>query len=152
MSPVQAIKSAVESAGNDEVKCRVIHSGVGQISEADVQLALASNAPILAFNVRPNRQAKDMAEREGVEIRYYSVIYALIDDVKGVLSGMLAPERRETFIGYAEILQVFDISKLGNIAGCKITDYREREIKKALNVTIYKGSPSPFPKSASVQI
>lgn len=121
---VQAIKSAVETAGNDEVKCRVIHSGVGQISESDVQLALASNAPILAFNVRPNRQAKDMAEREGVEIRYYSVIYSLIDDVKGVLSGMLAPERRETFIGYAEILQVFDISKLGNIAGCKITEGR----------------------------
>lgn len=121
---VEAIKTAVESAGNDEVKCRVIHHGVGQISESDVQLALASKAPILAFNVRPNRQAKEMAEREGVEIRYYSVIYALIDDVKGVLSGMLAPERRETFIGYAEILQVFDISKLGNIAGCKITEGR----------------------------
>lgn len=121
---VQAIKSAVESAGNDEVKCRVIHSGVGQISESDVQLAKTSNAPILAFNVRPNRQAKDMAEREGVEIRYYSIIYALLDDVKGVLSGMLEPERRETFIGYAEILQVFDISKLGNIAGCKITEGR----------------------------
>jgi len=121
---VQAIKSAVESAGNDEVKCRVVHSGVGQISESDVQLALASNAPILAFNVRPNRQAKEMAEREGVEIRYYSIIYALIDDIKGALSGMLAPERRETFIGYAEILQVFDISKLGNIAGCKITEGR----------------------------
>ena len=121
---VEAIKSSVENAGNEEVKCRVIHSGVGQISESDVQLALASNAPILAFNVRPNRQAKDMAEREGVEIRYYSVIYALIDDVKGVLSGMLEPERRETFIGYAEILQVFDISKLGNIAGCKITEGR----------------------------
>ena len=121
---VEAIKSSVQNAGNEEVKCRVIHSGVGQISESDVQLASASNAPILAFNVRPNRQAKDMAEREGVEIRYYSVIYALIDDVKGVLSGMLAPERRETFIGYAEILQVFDISKLGNIAGCKITEGR----------------------------
>ncbi len=121
---VEAIKSSVQNAGNEEVKCRVIHSGVGQISESDVQLASASNAPILAFNVRPNRQAKDMAEREGVEIRYYSVIYALIDDVKGALSGMLAPERRETFIGYAEILQVFDISKLGNIAGCKITEGR----------------------------
>ena len=121
---VEAIRSSVQNAGNEEVKCRVIHSGVGQISESDVQLASASNAPILAFNVRPNRQAKDMAEREGVEIRYYSVIYALIDDVKGVLSGMLAPERRETFIGYAEILQVFDISKLGNIGGCKITEGR----------------------------
>ncbi len=140
---VEAIKSSVESAGNDEVKCRVIHSGVGQISESDVQLALASNAPILAFNVRPNRQAKEMAEREGVEIRYYSVIYALIDDIKGALSGMLAPERRETFIGYAEILQVFDISKLGNIAGCKVTEGRvERGSGVRLlreNVVIHEG-------------
>jgi translation initiation factor IF-2 len=121
---VEAIKASVEGAGNDEVKCRVIHGAAGAISESDVLLAKASEAPILAFNVRPNRRAKDMAESEGVEIRYYSVIYDLIDDVKGVLSGMLAPERRETFIGYAEILQVFNISKVGNIAGCKITEGR----------------------------
>ena len=121
---VEAIRASVEAAGNDEVKCRVIHGAAGAISESDVLLAKASEAPILAFNVRPNRRAKDLAESEGVEIRYYSVIYALIDDVKGVLSGMLAPERRETFIGYAEILQVFDISKIGNIAGCKITEGR----------------------------
>ncbi len=121
---VEAIKASIEGAGNDEVKCRVIHGAAGQISESDVLLAKSSSAPILAFNVRPNPQAKAMAEREGVEIRYYSVIYSLIDDVKGVLSGMLAPERRETFIGYAEILEVFDISKIGNIAGCKITEGR----------------------------
>jgi len=118
----EAIKSSCEGLGNDEVKARVIGGGVGGISESDVQLAVASQAPILAFNVRANRQAKALAEKEGVEIRYYSIIYELLDDVKGVLEGMLAPERRETFIGYAEILQVFDISKLGKIAGCKVTE------------------------------
>ncbi len=119
---VEAIRSSVESLGNEDVRARVIHGAAGGINESDVMLAKSSGAPIIAFNVRANRQAKDLAERESVEIRYYSIIYELLDDVKGVLEGMLAPERRETFIGYAEILQVFDISKLGNIAGCKITE------------------------------
>jgi len=119
---VEAIRSSVEGLGNEDVRARVIHGAAGGISESDVMLAKSSGAPIIAFNVRANRQAKDLAEREGVEIRYYSIIYELLDDVKGVLEGMLAPERRETFIGYAEILQVFDISKLGNIAGCKVTE------------------------------
>jgi len=119
---VEAIRSSVEGLGNEDVRARVIHGAAGGINESDVMLAKSSGAPIIAFNVRANRQAKDLAEREGVEIRYYSIIYELLDDVKGVLEGMLAPERRETFIGYAEILQVFDISKLGNIAGCKITE------------------------------
>ena len=140
---VEAIKSSVEGAGNDEVKARVIHGAVGAISESDVLLAKSSEAPILAFNVRPNRQAKDLAEREGVEIRYYSVIYALIDDIKGVLEGMLKPERRETFIGYAEILEVFHISKVGKVAGCRITDGRvERACGVRLlreNVVIHEG-------------
>lgn len=140
---VEAIKASVEGAGNDEVKARVIHGAVGAISESDVMLAKSSEAPILAFNVRPNRQAKDLAEREGVEIRYYSIIYALIDDIKSVLSGMLKPERRETFIGYAEVLQVFHISKVGNIAGCKITEGRvERGSGVRLlrdNVVIHEG-------------
>jgi len=118
----EAIKSSAESLGNEEVKARVIGGGVGGINESDIQLAIASQAPILAFNVRANRQAKALAEKEGVEIRYYSIIYELLDDVKGVLEGMLSPERRETFIGYAEVLQVFDISKLGKIAGCKVTE------------------------------
>lgn len=140
---VEAIKASVEGLGNDEVKARVIHGAAGAISESDVMLAKASDAPILAFNVRPNRQAKDLAEREGVEIRYYSVIYALIDDVKDVLSGMLSDERRETFIGYAEILEIFDISKVGKIAGCKITEGRvERGSGVRLlrdNVVIHEG-------------
>lgn len=140
---VEAIKSSVEGAGNDEVRARVIHGGVGAISESDVLLAKSSDAPILAFNVRPNRQAKDLAEREGVEIRYYSIIYSLIDDVKGVLEGMLKPERRETFIGYAEVLEIFNISKVGKIAGCKVTEGRvERGSGVRLlrdNVVIHEG-------------
>ncbi|MGJ8562929.1 MAG: translation initiation factor IF-2 [Alphaproteobacteria bacterium] len=140
---VEAIKSSVEGAGNDEVRARVIYGAVGAINESDVLLAKSSDAPILAFNVRPNRQAKDLAEREGVEIRYYSIIYALLDDVKGVLSGMLKPERRETFIGYAEILEIFDISKVGKIAGCKVTEGRvERGSGVRLlrdNVVIHEG-------------
>lgn len=140
---VEAIKSSVEGAGNDEVKARVIHGAVGAISESDVLLAKSSDAPILAFNVRPNRQAKDLAEREGVEIRYYSIIYSLIDDIKGVLEGMLKPERRETFIGYAEVLEIFNISKVGKIAGCRVTEGRvERGSGVRLlrdNVVIHEG-------------
>ncbi|MEE9347225.1 MAG: translation initiation factor IF-2 [Robiginitomaculum sp.] len=119
---VEAIKSSLEGAGNDEVRARIISSGAGGINESDVLLAKTAGAPIIAFNVRANRQAKDMAEREGVEIRYYSIIYAVIDDVKAVLEGMLDPERKEKFLGYATVLEVFDISKLGNIAGCMVTE------------------------------
>lgn len=120
----QAIKTSLEALGNDEVRARVIYSAAGGISESDVQLAASSGAPIIAFNVRANKQAKDLAEREGVEIRYYSIIYGLLDEIKGALEGMLAPERRETFIGYATVLEVFDISKLGKIAGSKVTEGR----------------------------
>ena len=120
----EAIKSSLEGLGNDEVKARVIYSAAGGISESDVLLAKSSGAPIMAFNVRANRQAKDLAEREGVEIRYYSIIYELLDEIKGALEGMLTPERRETFIGYAEILEVFNITKLGKVAGCKVTEGR----------------------------
>ncbi|MDD9911125.1 MAG: translation initiation factor IF-2 [Ahrensia sp.] len=121
---VEAINSSLEKLGTDEVEARIVHSGVGGITEADVTLAVASSTPIIAFNVRPNKQAKDMAAREGIEIRYYSVIYDLIDDVRNTLSGMLAPERRETFIGYAEILQIFNHSKAGKVAGCLVTEGR----------------------------
>jgi translation initiation factor IF-2 len=100
----------------------VIHAAAGGVSESDVLLAQASGAPIFAFNVRANKQARDLAEKEGVEIRYYSVIYDLIDDVKGTLEGMLAPEKRETFIGYAEVLEVFNITKTGRVAGCRVTE------------------------------
>ena len=120
----QAIKSSLETLGNEEVKARVVYSAAGGISESDVQLAASSGAPIVAFNVRANRQAKALAEREGVEIRYYSIIYGLIEEIKGALEGMLAPERRETFIGYAKVLEVFDISKLGKVAGARVTEGR----------------------------
>jgi translation initiation factor IF-2 len=120
----EAITQALDKLGTDEVKARIVHSGVGGITESDVALAAASNAPILAFNVRPSKQARDAAEREGIEIRYYSIIYDLVDDIKAVMSGMLAPERRETFLGYAEILKVFSVSKVGKVAGCLVTEGR----------------------------
>jgi translation initiation factor IF-2 len=119
---VEAISQAIEKYSSDEVRVRIVLQAAGGITENDVQLAIASEAPIIAFNVRANKQARDLAEREGVEIRYYSVIYNLIDDVKAVLSGLLAPERRETFLGYAEILQVFSISKVGKVAGCRVSE------------------------------
>ena len=119
---VEAITQSLEKLSTDEVRARVVLGAVGGISESDVQLAISAGTPIIAFNVRANKQARDLAEREGVEIRYYSIIYNLIDDVKGVLSGMLAPERRETFLGYAEILQVFNISKAGKVAGCRVSE------------------------------
>ena len=119
---VEAINSALESLGTDEVKARIIHSGVGGIKESDITLAQASKAAILGFNVRANQQARIVADSTGIELRYYNVIYDLVDDIKAILSGMLAPERRETFLGNAEILEIFKISKVGKIAGCKVTE------------------------------
>jgi len=119
---VEAIVGSLDKIGTDEVRARIILSGAGAISESDVQLAKGAGAPILGFNVRASAQARALAEREGVEIRYYSIIYDLLDDIKGVLSGMLAPIQRETFLGNAEVLQVFDISKIGKIAGSRVTE------------------------------
>ena len=119
---VEAISMSLDKISTEEVRARVIHGAVGGISESDVLLARSSNAPIFAFNVRANKQARDLAEREGVEIRYYSVIYDLLDDVKSTLSGMLAPEKRESFLGYADILEVFNITKVGKVAGCRISE------------------------------
>ncbi|MCB1508514.1 MAG: translation initiation factor IF-2, partial [Hyphomicrobiaceae bacterium] len=119
---VEAITQALEKLGNDEVACRVIHAAPGGVTESDVTLASASEAPIIAFNVRPNKQARDAAQRDGIEIRQYSIIYDLVDDVKAAMSGMLSPERRETFLGNAEILEVFNISKVGKVAGCRVTE------------------------------
>ncbi|MBX3480840.1 MAG: translation initiation factor IF-2 [Caulobacter sp.] len=119
---VEAIAGSLDKLGNDEVRARIILQGAGAISESDVTLAKGAGAPIIGFNVRASKQARDLAEREGVEIRYYSIIYDLIDDIKGVMSGMLAPIQRETFLGYAKVLQVFDISKVGRIAGCRVTE------------------------------
>ena len=118
----EAIIGSLEKLGNEEVRARIIHSGVGAITESDVQLAKGSGAPIIGFNVRASKQARDLAEREGVEIRYYAIIYDLIDDIKGVLSGMLAPMQRETWLGNATVLEVFNITKVGNVAGCRVTE------------------------------
>jgi len=118
----EAIVGSLDKLANDEVRARIILSGAGAISESDVTLAKGSGAPIIGFNVRASKQAQALAEREGVEIRYYSIIYDLIDDIKGVLSGMLAPEQRETFLGNARVLQVFDITKVGRVAGCRVTE------------------------------
>lgn len=119
---VEAIVGSLEKLSTNEVRVRVLHTGVGAISESDVILAGASGAPVIGFNVRANAQARGEAERSGVEIRYYSIIYNLIDDIKGVLSGMLSPEIRETFLGNAEILEVFNISKFGKVAGCRVVE------------------------------
>ena len=131
----EAIVSSLEKLSTDEVRARIIHSGAGAITESDVQLAKGSNAPIIGFNVRAGKQARDLAEREGVEIRYYAIIYDLIDDIKGVMSGMLAPIQRETFLGNAEILEVFDISKVGKVAGCRVTEGR---VQKGARVRILR--------------
>ncbi|MEM7696061.1 MAG: translation initiation factor IF-2 [Pseudomonadota bacterium] len=118
----EAITGALEKLNTDEVAARILHQGVGAITESDVTLASATGGVIIGFNVRANKQARDAADRAGVEIRYYSIIYNLIDDVRDAMSGMLAPEKRETFIGYAEILQVFNITKVGKVAGCRVTE------------------------------
>lgn len=118
----EAIVGSLEKLAHEEVRARVVLSGVGGINESDVQLAKGSGAPIIGFNVRASKEARDLAEREGVEIRYYNIIYDLIDDIKGVMSGMLAPLTRETMLGNAEVLEVFNISKVGKVAGCRVTD------------------------------
>ncbi|WP_170353757.1 translation initiation factor IF-2 [Ruegeria lacuscaerulensis] len=118
----EAIVQAMEKIGNDEVRVRVLHSGVGAITETDVGLAEASGAPILGFNVRANASARNTANQKGVEIRYYSVIYDLVDDVKAAASGLLSAEIREKFIGYAEIREVFKVTGVGKVAGCLVTE------------------------------
>jgi translation initiation factor IF-2 len=119
---VEAIVASLNKLSTDEVSAQILFSGVGGITESDVTLASASNAIIIGFNVRANKQAQDLATRDGIEIRYYNIIYDLVDDVKSAMSGLLAPERRETFIGYAKILEVFNISKVGKVAGCQVTE------------------------------
>jgi translation initiation factor IF-2 len=119
---VEAIISSLEKIGTNEVAVQVLHSGVGGINESDVGLAQASNAFIVGFNVRANSQARELMRKENIDIRYYSVIYNLLDDIREMLSGLLVPENKETFLGNAEILEVFSISKVGNVAGCRITE------------------------------
>ena len=119
---VEAIAGALEKLGTEEVAVQALLDGVGGINESDVILAHASGAAIIGFNVRANAQARDRARRDGVEIRYYNIIYNVVDDIKAALSGMLTPELREKFLGNAEILEVFNISKVGKVAGCRITE------------------------------
>ncbi|MCC5977448.1 MAG: translation initiation factor IF-2 [Salinarimonas sp.] len=119
---VEAIIGALEKAGNDEVSARILHAGVGGITESDVTLAEASDAIIIGFNVRAFKEARELAARNGTEIRYYNIIYDLVDDVKAAMSGMLAPTLRETRLGEAEILEVFNVSKVGKVAGCRVLD------------------------------
>ncbi len=118
----EAIVQALGKLGNDEVRARVIHYGVGGVTESDVQLAAASGAVILGFNVRANKQAREAAQRQGIEVRYYNIIYDLVDDIKQAMSGLLAPELRETHLGNAEVLEVFRVSKVGKVAGCRVTE------------------------------
>jgi len=143
---LEAIAGALDKLGTDEVGARVLHSGVGGISESDVTLAEASGVPIIAFNVRANKEAREAAERAGIEIRYYNIIYDLIDDVKKAMSGLLPPTLRETMLGNALILEVFKVSKVGNIAGCRVTDGNvERGASVRLirdNVVVHEGKLS----------
>ncbi|MCR8548763.1 translation initiation factor IF-2 [Salipiger sp. P9] len=118
----EAIVQAMEKIGNEEVRVRVLHSGVGAITETDIGLAEASGAPVIGFNVRANAPARNAANQKGVEIRYYSVIYDLVDDVKAAASGLLSAEIRENFIGYAQIKEVFKVSGVGKVAGCLVTE------------------------------
>jgi len=140
---IEAIAGALEKLGTDEVRARIVHSAVGGVTESDISLAEASSAAIIGFNVRANSQARSLAEREGIEIRYYNIIYDLVDDVKAAMSGLLSPERRETFLGNAEILEVFNITKVGKVAGCRVVEGKvERGAGVRLvrdNVVIHEG-------------
>ena len=139
---VGAIVTSLEQLSTDEVKCKIVHSGVGGISESDVSLAVATGSPVIGFNVRASRKAADLAKTEGVEIRYYSIIYDLIDDIKAVMSGLLAPEIKETIIGTAEILDIFNAGK-GKAAGCLVTSGVVRQGAKARllrdDTVVYEG-------------
>ncbi|MBT5664909.1 MAG: translation initiation factor IF-2, partial [Rhodospirillaceae bacterium] len=119
---VEAITNALDNLATSEVKCVFLHTGVGGITESDIGLAGASNGVILGFNVRANPQARELARKENVDIRYYSIIYDLVDDMKKLLSGMLAPEIKENIIGYADVREVFNVSKVGKIAGSFVTE------------------------------
>jgi translation initiation factor IF-2 len=141
---VEAIAATLEKLGTDEVKVRVLHAAVGAINEADITLAKASNALVIGFNVRTNPQAREMARRDAVDIRYYSIIYEVADDIKKALTGMLAPTLKEKFLGNAQVREVFSITKVGRVAGCMVTEgLIKRGGKVRLlrdNVVIYEGA------------
>jgi len=141
---VEAIVGALEKIGNEEVKARILHAAVGGINESDVTLARASNALVVGFNVRAHPQARDMARRDGIEIRYYSIIYDLTNDVTQALTGMLSPTTKETIIGNADLREVFNITKVGKIAGCLVTEGVVRRGSRVRllrdNVVIHEGA------------
>jgi len=143
---IEAIAGALEKLGNEEVGARIILSGVGGITESDVTLAESSSAAIIGFNVRAHKEAREAAEQAGIEIRYYNIIYNLVDDVKAAMSGLLTPERRETMLGNARILEIFNVSKVGKVAGCQVTDgVVERGANVRLirdNVVVHEGKLS----------
>jgi translation initiation factor IF-2 len=143
---LEAIMGSLEKLGTNEVIARVLHAGVGGITESDVTLAEASGAAIIGFNVRAHKEAREAAEVAGVEIRYYNIIYDLVDDVKKAMSGLLSPTLRETTLGNATILEIFKVSKVGNVAGCRVTDgVVERGASVRLirdNVVVHEGKLS----------
>jgi translation initiation factor IF-2 len=134
---VEAIVAALEKLGTEEVIARILHAGVGAITESDVTLADTSGAAIIGFNVRAHKEAREAAERAGIEIRYYNIIYNLVDDVKQAMSGLLSPTLRETALGTAEVLEIFNISKVGKIAGCRVTNGK---VERGANVRLIRDS------------
>jgi translation initiation factor IF-2 len=143
---LEAIVGALDKLGNDEVGARIVLSGVGGITESDITLAESIGAAVIGFNVRAHKEAREAAERDGIEIRYYNIIYNLVDDVKAAMSGLLTPERRETMLGNARIQEVFNVSKVGKVAGCIVTDGTvERGANVRLirdNVVVHEGKLS----------
>ena len=139
----EALVQSLEKLSNEEVRVKVIHAAVGAISETDINLAQASKAVVIGFNVRADANARKLSETFGVDIRYYNVIYDAVDEIKAALSGMLAPEKREQIIGLVEIRQVFNISKIGLIAGCYVLEGCVKRDSKARllrdNVVIWDG-------------
>jgi translation initiation factor IF-2 len=131
----EAIQATLLKLGNEEVKVRVLHAAVGQITESDISLAKASNAVVVAFNVRATAQARDLAQRDGVDIRYYSIIYDVTDDIEKLIRGKIAPKEREKFLGYAEVRKVFSITKVGKVAGCMVT---EGVVKRGAGVRVLR--------------
>ena len=134
---IEAIVGALEKLSTDEVAARIIFSGAGGITESDVTLAEASGAALIGFNVRAHKEAREAAEQAGIEIRYYNIIYDLVDDVKKAMSGLLAPTLRETMLGNATILEIFKVSKVGNVAGCRVTD---GVVERGANVRLIRDS------------
>ena len=142
----EGLAHALGKLSTDEIKVNIIHSGVGGITESDITLAQASKAVVIGFNVRAHKEAREAAERAGIEIRYYNIIYDLVDDIKKAMSGLLAPTLRETMLGNAQILEIFNISKVGKVAGCRVTDGTvERGANVRLirdNVVVHEGKLS----------